>query len=200
MENQGQEEVEAKKRLSETEGNELPEEEVQVENEQSADKAEGASEDNNNSEASVEQLREQEEDWKAKYYYLAAEMENLKKRHRRDAENTAKYSNEKVLSDLLDVLDNFERITMSLANDEDEKVKNIVFGIDMVQKQFVEALGKHGLKAIETGNTKFDPNIHEAVAQEEVEGKESEEIVKEMQKGYMLNERVLRASKVVIAK
>lgn len=173
------------------------------ENQELKDKAqeevtEAAQEENEN----VEELKTQkeEEDFKAKYFYLAAEMENQRKRFEREKENLVKYGLENVLRDLVEVVDNFERTVDMLKLDEDEKVKNIVFGIDMVRKQFLDVLGKSGLEQLETIGKTFDPNFHEALSSEEVEGKKEDEILKEHQKGYVLNGRLLRPSKVVVAK
>ncbi len=138
-------------------------------------------------------------DYKAKYFYIAAEMDNYRKRMEREKENLLKYGNERVLSDLVQVIDNLERTTEMLKGDQDQKIKNIVTGIDMVKKQFLDTLSKHGLSAIEAVGKEFDPNFHEALAQEYVEGKKPNEIVKEFQKGYILNGRLVRAAKVVVS-
>ncbi len=150
-------------------------------------------------EASVEEIKKEEVDWKSKYYYLAAEMENGRKRFEREKENLLKYGNDKVLGDLLDVVDNFERTVDMLKADTDQKVKNIVTGLDMVRKMFLDSLGKHGLSQLESLGKDFDPNFHEAMGQEYAEGKRPNEVLKEYQKGYVLNGRLLRASKVVVA-
>ena len=127
-------------------------------------------------------------------------MENLKKRFRKEKDDLIKYSHDRVMEDLLQVLDNFDRVTMSLENETDEKVKNIVVGIQMVKDQFLQTIGKHGLTVIESLGKTFDPNLHEAMGEEEAEGKNDQEIIKEFTKGYYLNGRVLRASKVIVAK
>ena len=144
---------------------------------------------------------EVEEDFKEKYYYLAAEMENMRKRFDRERENFIKYGNERVLRDLLEVVDNLDRTLESLSEDEDKKVKNIVVGIAMVRKQFLEVLKQNGLEVVETEGKTFDPNYHEAIGQEECgDDKEKDEIVSVYQKGYLLKGRLLRAAKVIIAK
>ena len=140
-----------------------------------------------------------EVDYKAKYYYIAAEMDNYRKRMEREKENLVKYGNERVLRDLLEVVDNFERTIGMLKGDEDQKVKNLVVGLDMIEKQFLDTMGKHGLTPIHAIGKEFDPNFHEAVAQEYAEGKKPNEVIKEFQKGYTLNGRVVRASKVVVS-
>lgn len=147
-----------------------------------------------------EKAEKEEEDFKAKYFYLAAEMENMRKRFDREKENLVKYGNEKILNGLIEVIDNFDRTVDSLASEEDEKIKNIVTGIEMVRTQFLETLKSNGLERIEALGEKFDPNFHEAVSQQEVEGEEEDKVIQEFQKGYMLNGRLLRASKVIISK
>ncbi len=153
--------------------------------------------------ADVEKLEKEkveEIDYKARFLYLAAEMENLKKRHERERNSFVKYGNDKILKELIGVIDNFDRSIGALKNDEDEKVRNIVVGIEMVQNQFLDVLAANGLETIETEGKKFDPNFHEAMTKQEVKDKEEDEIISEFQKGYLLNGRLLRASKVIVAK
>lgn len=143
--------------------------------------------------------KKDEVDYKAKYFYIAAEMDNYRKRMEREKENLLKYGNERVLNDLLQVVDNFERTIDMLKPDQDAKIKNIVTGLDMVKKQFLDTLGKHGLTPVESIGKDFDPNFHEAMAQEYAEGAKPNQIIKEFAKGYTLNGRLVRASKVVVA-
>lgn len=141
-----------------------------------------------------------EEDFKAKYYYLAAEIENMRRRFDREKENLLKYGNEKVLSGLLGVVDNFDLTVNALKADNDDKVKNIVVGIEMVRTQFLEVLKQNGLTQVEALGKKFDPNFHEALSQAPAAGKEDDEVIQVYQQGYLLNGRLLRAAKVVVAK
>lgn len=143
---------------------------------------------------------EKEEDFKERYYYIAAEMENLRKRHQRERDNLLKFGNEKILTSLIEVVDNLDRTLDALDGDLDEKIKNIVDGVDMVRKQFIAVLSGSGLKSIDCLGKTFDPKFHEALSQQAIEGKDENEIITEFQKGYMLNGRLLRAAKVVIAK
>lgn len=138
-------------------------------------------------------------DFKAKYYYLAAEVENMRKRFEREKESLLKFGNEKVLSSLLGVIDNFDLTVNALKNDNDDKVQNIVKGIDMIRAQFLDVLKQNGLSEVESLGKTFDPNFHEAVAQAPAEGKRDQEIITEYQRGFILNGRLLRASKVVVA-
>ena len=140
-----------------------------------------------------------EEDFKAKYYYLAAEMDNMKRRFDREKENLLKFGNEKLLSSLIGVVDNFDLTVAALKNDNDDKVQNIVKGIEMIRTQLLDSLKQNGLTQVEALGKTFDPNFHEAVAQAPAPGKEDQEIITEYQRGYILNGRLLRASKVVVA-
>jgi molecular chaperone GrpE len=127
-------------------------------------------------------------------------MQNMQRRFDREKESLLKFGSEKILKDMLDVVDNLERTLGFINKDEDEKVKNIVVGIEMISKMFIESLGKHGLKQIDALGKEFDPNFHEALAQQPAEGKANMEIIQVHQNGYTLNERVLRPSKVIVAK
>lgn len=162
-------------------------------------KNEEASTEKVSAEETLQEVKKEEVDYKAKYYYVAAEMDNYRKRMEREKENLLKFGNERVLSDLLEVADNFDRTISMLKGDTDQKVKNIVIGLDMVSKQFLDTMGKHGLTPIQAIGKEFDPNFHEAIGQEYAEGKKPNEVIKEMQKGYTLNGRVIRAPKVVVS-
>ncbi len=146
-----------------------------------------------------ETLKEGKDDFKAKYYYLAAEVENMRKRFEREKENLLKFGSEKILSSLVAVVDNFDLSVNAMRNDEDEKVQNIVKGVDMIRNQFLDVLKQNGLTQVDSLGKIFDPNFHEAVAQAPAPGKDEQEVITEFQRGYMLNGRLLRASKVVIA-
>jgi len=142
----------------------------------------------------------EQEDFKQKFYYLAAEFENARKRFERDKDSIAKYGNEKVMSSLLEVVDNFERTTAALDLDQDQKIKSIVIGINMVKKQFLDVLAGFGLTQVESMGKIFDPNFHEAMGQQPSPGKPDQEIIQVYQNGYGLNGRLIRAAKVVIVK
>ena len=111
-----------------------------------------------------------------------------------------KYGSENILSDIVEVVDNFERTLSFISDSEDKNIRNIAIGIEMIQKQLLETLEKHGLKQLSAMGETFDPNFHEALATESVEDAKDEEIIKVHQNGYKLNDRVIRPAKVVIAK
>jgi molecular chaperone GrpE len=157
--------------------------------------ADGQTEEITSNDDELKEAREAKAEEKPK-----EEMDNMKRRFAKEKDNLIKFGNEKVLSGLIDVVDNLDRTLDALNGDEDEKVKNIVTGVDMVRTQFLDVLKNNGLKLLETTGEIFDPNFHEALSQQAVEGKKDQEIIQEFQKGYMLNGRLLRAAKVVIAK
>lgn len=138
--------------------------------------------------------------YKEKYYYLAAEYDNAIKRFEREKTNIVKFGSENILRDVLSSIDLFELTVQALVNEQDPKIKNIKVGLDMIRKQMLDALSKHGLERIQSLNTAFDPNFHEAVAQELNKEVAENTIIKEHQAGYKLNGRLLRAAKVVVAK
>ncbi|EQC46793.1 nucleotide exchange factor GrpE [Bacteriovorax sp. Seq25_V] len=190
--------------MSETE---TTNEEVMKEAKKASEEAHEALEEVREVEAEVQELRDEVseekkelEEFKNKFYYLAAEMENMKKRHDRDLQNQIKFGSEKILKNLLDVVDNLERTMMAIEKDEDDKVKNIYTGIDMVKNQFLDVLKQNGLEQVEAIGKIFDPNFHEALAQQPAEGKQDDEVIQVYQQGYSLNGRLIRAAKVVVAK
>ncbi|MBP5296225.1 MAG: nucleotide exchange factor GrpE, partial [Bacteriovoracaceae bacterium] len=119
------------------------------------------------------------EDFKQRYYYLAAEMDNMRKRFERERQDYVKYGNDKILTALLDVLDNFDTSIAALSQEDDEKVKKIVAGIEMIRGQFLQVLKKFGLEPVAALGEIFNPAYHEALMQQEVEGKKDHEIITE---------------------
>jgi len=130
-----------------------------------------------------------------------ADYQNLKKESDREKAEFAKYANERLLSDLLPALDQFSLAMQFIPSaDADQKAwNNWLVGIRAVQSLWEQAAKQQGLERINTDGS-FDPAKHEAVGEEEAEGKEPNSIIKVMQDGWMLNGKVLRPSKVIIAK
>ena len=139
-------------------------------------------------------------DYKEKYYYLAADVENIKKRQQKERDDWVKYGNTKILESLVEVVDNLDRTLDAIKDDDEEKVKNIRVGIEMVKKQFDQVLTGNGLTVIEALGKTFDPNFHEALTTQESEDIASGDVMQEFQKGYILNGRLLRPAKVIVAK
>jgi molecular chaperone GrpE len=125
----------------------------------------------------------------------AAEFDNYRKRAERERRDLADYVTGQVLTDVLPLLDNFERAMQAPAADVDA----FRTGIELSHKQFVDALKKRGVVAIETVGKTFDPNLHQAVAREVVEDAADGQILEELQRGYVLGERLLRPAMVKVA-
>jgi len=147
----------------------------------------------------IEELRKQAAEANDKYLRLYAETENFKKRMAREAEEMRKYHNEGLIMELLPVVDNLERAISHAEENGDSG--GLIEGVKMVHKQFLDGLGKFGVKHIpaEKGAS-FDPNHHQAMMQVETDEQDEGTIVDEFQKGYLLNDRVIRATMVTVAK
>lgn len=141
-------------------------------------------------------LKEKLEKEEERYIRLRADFDNLKRRNQIERVAQEKYRAQKLLTDLLPVLDNFERALQVEATTED--AQSMKQGIEMVYRSLIEATTKEGLEPIVTENAQFDPNVHHAVMQEKDDSKESGIVLQELQKGYMLKDRVLRPAMVKV--
>lgn len=139
-----------------------------------------------------------------RYLRLAAEFENFKKRSEREKLTAIRFANENLLLELLPVLDHLEHAiaaaTTHSAQNANGALNNVVTGVQMVVKQFRDTLSKSGLKDFASVGTPFNPNLHEALAERESPEHEDGIVVEEFQKGYMLNERLIRPARVVVSK
>lgn len=124
-----------------------------------------------------------------------AEFDNYRKRMARDAERTRKLAAERLLRELLPVLDNLEMALLHAADPED----GLAQGVGMVLKQLSAALSAEGLQPIEALAAPFDPNVHEALTQEPSEETPAGHVLREFQRGYTLGDFVLRPAKVVVS-
>ncbi len=127
-----------------------------------------------------------------------AEMDNFKKRVQREKEEQARYAAEKVLADLLPTLDNLD-LALQYGGQSEES-RNMMVGVEMIRAMLLDALKKHGLVPVGEAGQPFDPNDHEAVGQEDADGVDSGSIVRVMQKGYRLNDHLLRPARVIVAR
>lgn len=152
----------------------------------------------NISESKEDNLVEKFEELNNRYLRLQADFINFKKRNEKEKDSLVTYAKSSIASDLLNVLDNFERAFVSV----DESIVNSGFykGIEMVYKQLTDILTKNGIEEIEALNKKFDPNYHYAVMQEESEEFEQNTIIEVLQKGYKINDKVIRPSMVKVTK
>lgn len=132
------------------------------------------------------------------YLRSQAEIENMKKRFQRDKEDLAKYCNDSLLKQLLPVMDSLE--TALAHSEKEESFQALVEGMKLTLKEFQSTLKKAGLEDIEAVGQPFDPNFHEAMYELEDENKEPGIVIEELQKGYLLNSRLLRPAKVAVSK
>jgi molecular chaperone GrpE len=133
-----------------------------------------------------------------KYLRQAADMENYRKRTQKEKEELLKYGNESLVMEILPAIDNMER---ALAHASDETMASIVEGVRLTLTMLQGALKKFGVTPIETAKgTPFDPNFHQAMCQVEDAELGPNCVVDEMQKGYLLNDRLLRPSMVTVSK
>ena len=171
---------------------EVKEEEIEIiedEQEESESKSEH--------EEQIEALTKEKDDIYNRLLRIQAEYDNFKKRSQKEKEADRKYKSQDIVNDLLPVLDNFER---ALQVEKSEETAGLIDGISMVYRQLQEALTNHGVEPIDTEGQEFDPNMHHAVMQVEDDAFEPNHIVEELQKGYLLKDRVIRPAMVKVNK
>jgi molecular chaperone GrpE len=147
-------------------------------------------------EAKLAELQAKLADEENRHLRLRADFDNIRRRSQLDREAAEKYRAQSLLSDLLPVIDNFERALQVEATSEE--TASIVKGIEMVYRSLLEATEKEGLQIIKAEGEQFDPNVHQAVMQEQDSEKETGVVLRELQKGYMLKDRVLRPTMVSV--
>lgn len=177
-------EDEVKKEAGSAEATETPEEDDAPEAENTEAKAE-------------EKAEEKADDGNEKYVRLMAEFQNYKKRVAKEKNDIREYATEKLVMELLPVLDNFERALAASAEDDPAGYAK---GMELIFTQMVTELQKSGLAEVEAEGQDFDPTKHNAVMTEENEELESGKVSKVLQKGYALNDKVIRPSMVAVTK
>lgn len=148
-------------------------------------------------EAELTQAKAKADENYDRFLRLQAEFDNYRRRTQKEKTEIVKYASEQLVSELLPVLDNFERATSSAQSNPDITVFSQ--GVDMILRQLQTALSKVGLKPMEAVGQPFDPNLHEAVMRVESEDHPENTVVEELQKGYFLKEKVLRPSMVKVS-
>lgn len=147
-------------------------------------------------EAKMAELQAKLAEEENRHLRLRADYDNLNRRTKLDREAAEKYRAQKLLTDLLPVLDNFERaLQVEVASEE---AQTLYKGIEMVYRTLIEATEKEGLEVIPAVGEAFDPTIHQAVMQEQNSELEAGAVVRELQKGYKLKDRVLRPAMVSV--
>lgn len=145
-------------------------------------------------EAALAAARAEAEEYKNRWHRAVADFENMRRRAQKDKDEALQFGNQKLIVSLLPVLDNLER---ALASAEGSSLKE---GVELVARQFRDTLAKQGVQPIEAMGQPFDPNLHEAVMQEDGGDYSEPTVVMELQKGYKLNDRVIRPSMVRVAR
>lgn len=149
----------------------------------------------------IEKIKQSEEESRNNYDLFLrseAEAENMKKRNKREKEEWIKYANEKLVKDLLPVLDNLENAISHSKNDS--SIEALREGVELTLKGLRDTLAKSGLEGIKAKNESFDPSIHHAVSEQEDEKMKAGVICSELQKGYTFNQRLIRPAMVIVSK
>lgn len=133
-----------------------------------------------------------------KFIRLYAEFENYRKRVSKEKEETVRYGYEKIVHEILPVLDGLENALAHASETQDKQP--LIEGVEMVLKQFLKAAENFGLKQLESVSQPFDPNYHEAMAQFETDEHEPDTVMEEHRRGYQLYQRLLRPALVTVAK
>ena len=220
--------IEDAKEVAEKAAKDAAEEAAKEEQKQEADGAEGAGVDEEaaknaaeedakdaTEDESKEPEQRAEEIESERYMRLMAEFQNFRKRAAKEKSDIHAFANERIINDLLPVLDNFERALAGVdgegsaeaagsaehaAGEMSEELKNYAKGMELIFGQLKTALEKAGLKEIEALGVDFDPAVHNAVMTESTDEFEDGKISKVLQKGYTLNDRVIRPSMVAVNK
>jgi len=149
----------------------------------------------------IEKVKEVQKTAEANYdLYIRsqAENDNMKKRFKKEKEDLARYANESLIKQLLSVADNLEK-ALSHSNDE-SSMEALREGIVLTLKGFMDTLERAGLQSVKAEGESFDPNFHEAVSAMEDDTVDPGTVLQEVQKGYLLNQRLIRPAKVVVSK
>ncbi|TMA18311.1 MAG: nucleotide exchange factor GrpE [Deltaproteobacteria bacterium] len=146
--------------------------------------------------ARAAQTQERLKDTHERLLRTAAEFDNFRKRVQKEKDDLRKFAVESLLKDFLPVADNLER---ALDHAEEHDLRQVIEGVRLVQKMLADSLGKHGIVAFSAVGQPFDPNVHEALMQEDSD-KPPGTVVSEMARGYKLHDRLVRPAAVVVAR
>ncbi|BFH12800.1 nucleotide exchange factor GrpE [Paenibacillus melissococcoides] len=163
-----------------------------------ASEAEGkAAEEAQGEPAELKEARAQAEELQQRLLRAQADFDNFRRRTVKEKEELAQYASSKLVTQLLPVLDNFERALAAAQTGSEEQ--SFVKGVDMIFRQFMQVLEQEGVKAMNAVGEPFNPEFHQAIMQVESEEHEEGIVVEEVQKGYMLKDRVLRPAMVKVS-
>jgi len=145
----------------------------------------------------LEVLRREKDGLQDRLLRTAAEFDNYRKRVERERRDLADYMKADILTELLPIVDNFDRAMQVPAGGEGDALRK---GMELIYKQMLDVLRKRGVTPIEALGADFDPNVHEAVIHEASASHREGEVMQQLQRGYMLGERLLRPALVKVAK
>ena len=152
----------------------------------------------------AEALRAELADLKDRLHRALAELENTRRRAERDRLDASQYAVTRFARDMLAIADNFSRALAAcppeLREAADPQVKAVIDGVEVTERQLLATLENYGVKLIDTADGKFDPNLHQAIAEVPGEGKPPGSIVHVVQTGYTIGERLLRPAMVTVAR
>ncbi len=146
----------------------------------------------------LEKVRGEAQAHYERFLRTAAELDNFRKRKEREVNDLRKYANQNLLRELLNVVDNLER-AIDTPRDP-ANTDGLLEGVDMTLKELLKIIEKSGVTPIEAVNQPFDPNLHEAVMQEENEEVSENTVIRELQRGYLIHDRLLRPAMVVVSR
>ena len=128
-----------------------------------------------------------------------AEVDNMRRRAEQDVEKAHKFALEKFAKDILNTIDNLERALATPANKEDESVKGLFDGVELTLKELLATVARFGIEPVGLVGDTFNPELHQAISMQPAEGFETNQITAVLQKGYLLNNRVIRPAMVMVA-
>lgn len=177
--------------------NQSPEEAESLRREDAADETEGASFDPDSLEEQLAATRAERDQQRDLAFRAHAELENYRKRANRERQEEARYRAAPLARDLLSVVDNLDRAVHAAG--QSGHAESLIEGVEMVLRQFAETMERHDILPISAVGELFDPNKHEAMTQVPTDEHPPMTIIQEVERGYVLNDRVLRPSKVIVA-
>ena len=152
----------------------------------------------------IQKLNEENNELKDRLLRALAETENVRRRGEQERKNASDYAVTRFARDMLEIADNFARALSHVPQDAlaaaDPAIRSVIEGVEATERQLMSTLGKHGVKQIETDGAKFDPNLHQAVAEVPGGGKPAGSIVNVVQSGYTIADRLLRPAMVTVAR
>lgn len=182
-----------------TQDNQLNKEDEAVEKEMNTDEITEIVDENKSEENTITVLEEEIQELRDKYIRLLAEFDNFKKRSLKEKIEMSKMAGQEIIQSLLPILDDFDRARKIALSPENKD--SFSEGVDLVYHKLYSTLQQHGLKAMEIEEGTFDPELHDAITDIEVQDPELKgKIVDVIEKGYFLNDKIIRHAKVIVGK